>query len=104
MRRVGNLLFLTQGLLVSGTRCPRSTPAERLLSVNRQQCASRSMTEPGLVKKKSLTEWNFAPSQLAARLPLDPDTENRVRRSVPGAVFSKGEAYKSYFAIFYSLL
>ncbi len=87
MRRVGNLLFLTQGLLASGSRttCPHNSPFSR----RQQQCFI--MTEPGGgVVKKSLAEWSLAPSQLVARLPVDPDTENRIRRNVPGAVFSKG--------------
>ncbi len=97
MRRVGNLLFLTQGLLASGSRiCPHSSPVERLLLFSRrnqqQQCSI--MTEPGGgVVKKSLAEWSLAPSQLVARLPVDPDTKNRIRRNVPGAVFSKGRTW-----------
>ncbi len=95
MRRVGNLLFLTQGLLASGSRtiCPHSSPVERLLLFSRRQHQQQCfiMTEPGGgVVKKSLAEWSLAPSQLVARLPVDPDTENRIRRNVPGAVFSKG--------------
>jgi hypothetical protein len=90
MRNAGNLLILTQGLLVSGTRpvrplsrvCPRLSP---FLLSDRQVSSGASMTA-----KKTLAEWSFSPSQLASRLPLDPDTENRVRRNVPGAVFSKG--------------
>ncbi len=104
MRRVGNLLFLTQGLLASGSRiCPHSSPVERLLLFSqrqqRQQCFI--MTEPGGggVVKKSLAEWSLAPSQLVARLPVDPDTENRIRRNVPGAVFSKGRTWQIFFVI-----
>ncbi len=103
MRRVGNLLFITQGLLASGSRtiCPHSSPVERLLLFSRrpqQQCLI--MTEPvGGVVKKSLAEWSLAPSQLVARLPVDPDTENRIRRNVPGAVFSKGSTWQIFFVI-----
>ncbi len=110
MRRVGNLLFLTQGLLASGSRtiCPHSSPVERLLLFSRrqqqQQCSI--MTEPvgGKVVKKSLADWSLAPSQLVARLPVDPDTENRIRRNVPGAVFSKGSKYVTNIFCHYCFL
>ena len=90
MRKVGNLLFITQGLLVSGAGlqrpfCPRPPV---LVIFGRQVSVSSCISRMSL--KKSLSEWSFAPSQLAARLPLDPDTENQVRRNVPGAVFSEG--------------
>ncbi len=108
MRRVGNLLFLTQGLLASGSRiCPHSSPVERLLLFSRRQQQQQCfiMTEPGGgVVKKSLAEWSLAPSQLVSRLPVDPDTENRIRRNVPGAVFSKGRTWQIFLPFWFSLL
>lgn len=37
--------------------------------------------------KKHISEWSFSDPKLAS-LPLDPETENYVRRSVPKAIFS----------------
>jgi hypothetical protein len=80
---------------------------ERLLLFSRRQHQQQCfiMTEPGGgVVKKSLAEWSLAPSQLVARLPVDPDTENRIRRNVPGAVFSKGKTRQIFLPLLFSLL
>ena len=37
--------------------------------------------------KTRMSEWSFSPPRLSS-LPLDPVTENYVRRRVPSAVFS----------------
>ena len=94
MRKVGNFIILTQGLLLTGARtgprtpaafCPRISPLGALLPPSRRQMSMAGSA------KKSLAEWSFAPAALATRLPLDPETDNAIRRNVPGAIFSKGE-------------
>ena len=60
--------------------CSRVPPLKLLSRTVNTTCSA-------MVLKKSLSDWSFADPALA-NLPLDPETKNFVRRSVPGSVFS----------------
>jgi hypothetical protein len=92
MKGARKILFLTQGLqlVTSGVGfqrsvCPRLSSLQLLVERQMSESCNAKMTA-----KKSLAEWSFAPSLLAARLPLDPDKVITVRRNVPNVIFSEG--------------
>ena len=83
MRKLSTVinLILTQTVVNKGKRnvCPQPTTA----ALSQLPLSSCSVME----LKKSLSEWSFS-EPLLAGLPLDKETKNFVRRTVPGAVFS----------------
>jgi len=86
MRKIGKIFnfILTQSLLVRTQKSLRHTCPNQL---SRLPVRALNLSCSAMVLKKSLSDWSFSDPKLAS-LPLDPETRNFVRRSVPGAVFS----------------
>ena len=86
MRKIGKIFnfILTQSLLARTQKSFRHTCPNQL---GRLPVRALSLSCSAMVLKKSLSDWSFSDPKLAS-LPLDPETRNFVRRSVPGAVFS----------------
>jgi len=87
------MLIVAQGLIISPFQCKHQCipAAQTFIRTSRRNNHSQSM-----VLKKSLKDWSFTDSKLSS-LPLDPEVENFIRRSVPKSIFSvvRPTPYKS---------
>jgi len=75
MKKIGKILFLTQGFLFKANCrhfCVPPSSFRNFSSVN--QC-------PKMELKKTLKDWKFHDPKLAS-LPLDPETENFIRNHI----------------------
>jgi len=86
MKKIGNIfqLILTQSLVLKSQRALRHTCPNLVTKIPSR---SLSLSCSAMVLKKTISDWSFSEPKLSS-LPLDPETRNFIRRSVPGAVFS----------------
>jgi len=88
-KRFGSVILLTNGILSRITvkhTCQQLTYLQVLQNSSKIQIGCRGLTSM-MAPAKKLEEWSFSEPKLPS-LPLDPETENFVRRSVPKTVFS----------------